>query len=467
MKTCQFEAGSCRDRSSSVLHHDGEIYRILRSPAVPGWTHLRDSQLFARRTADGSLVRTREVNPEEVGFTSPEGCEILLHHQRIPFISYPYEWSFSMLKDAARLTLDLLCEALEERLTLRDATPYNVQWQGTRPVFIDIPSFGESRSGVWMGYSQFCQLFLFPLMLQAYRDVDFRPWLRGSLDGIPADQCKAMMSSRDLLKPGVLMHVHLHASLQARPPAQTGTDLRQEIAEAGFHEGLLKANSRRLRQLVEKLEWRRGRTAWSDYGTGQSYDEEEQARKADFVRAAASDRARRLVWDLGCNVGFYSRIAAEHADYVVAADADGLTIERLYNSLSREKNLKILPLVINVADPPPALGWRGTERKNLPDRGRPDLVLGLAVLHHICITANIRVPEFLDWVASMGADLVLEFVTRQDPMVEALLLHREDLYSDYDLAPFEGALETRFEVLRREEVCPGRRILYYARPRTA
>jgi len=166
-------------------------------------------------------------------------------------------------------------------------------------------------------------------------------------------------------------------------------------------------------------------------------------------------------------VGIYSRIAAEHADYVVAADADGLAIERLYRSLTQEENRKILPLVINVSDPPPALGWRGTERKTLPDRGRPDLVLGLAVLHHICITANIRVPEFLDWVAGMGSDLVLEFVTRQDPMVEALLIHREDLYSDYDLAPFEAALEARFEVLRREEVCPGRRILYYARARRA
>ena len=192
---------------------------------MPGWTRLRDSLLFARR-GRRQLCRTREVSLDEAGFTPPEGCEVLLHHQRIPFISYPYEWCFSMLKDAARLTLDLLCEALEEKLTLRDATPYNVQWQGTRPVFIDTPSFGEARSGVWMGYSQFCQLFLFPLMLQAYRDVDFRPWLRGSLDGIPADQCKAMMSARDLLKPGVLMHVHLHASLQARPRPDR-TDLRR------------------------------------------------------------------------------------------------------------------------------------------------------------------------------------------------------------------------------------------------
>ncbi len=464
MNAFQIEAGSCRDRSSSVLHRDGGIYRALRQEAVPGWNRLRDSRLFARRTADGSLVQTREVSTEEAGFTPPEGSQVLLHHQRIPFISYPYEWCFQMLKDAARLTLDLLCEALDEKLTLRDATPYNVQWQGTRPVFIDTPSFGEAQPGVWMGYGQFCQLFLYPLMLQAYRDVDFRPLLRGSLDGIPPDQCRAMMSTRDLLRPGVLMHVHLHASLQSRPAAP-GKDLRQEITNAGFHEELMKANARRLRKLVEGLQWRRARTKWSHYGTGDSYDTEEQTRKAAFVRQATCDRPRRLVWDLGCNVGVYSRIAAEHADYVVAADSDGLAIERLYNSLTQEESRKILPLVVNVTDPPPALGWRGSERKSLPERGRPDLVLGLAVLHHICITANIRVPEFLSWIASLGSDLVLEFVTRQDPMVQALLIHREDLYSDYDLAAFEAALEARFEILRREEVCAGRRILYYARPR--
>lgn len=463
MKTFQIEAGSCRDRSSSVLHHEAEIYRALRAPAVPGWQKLRDSRLFARRTADGSLVETREVPMQDLGAAVPPGCEVLLHHRRIPFVSYPYEWCFSMLKDAARLTLDLLIEALDEKMTLRDATPYNVQWQGTQGVFIDTPSFGEGQPGVWMGYSQFCQLFLYPLMLQAYRDVDFRPLLRGSLDGIPPDQCRAMMSSRDLVRPGVLMHVHLHASLQSRP-ATSGTDLRQEIADAGFHEELLKANARKMRRLVERLQWRRGRTAWSDYGTGESYDEQEQEQKAAFVRKAVASRSRRLVWDLGCNIGVYSRIAAENSDYVVAADADGLAIERLYHSLSQEECRKILPLVVNVADPPPALGWRGTERKSLPERGRPDLVLGLAVLHHICITANIRVPEFLGWVADLGADLVIEFPTRQDAMVQSLLVHREDLYGDYDLAPFEAALKARFQVLERQELCQGRRILYYARP---
>jgi ribosomal protein L11 methylase PrmA len=364
-----------------------------------------------------------------------------------------------MLKDAALLQLALGREALTHDLTLKDASAYNVQWRGAQPVFIDVGSFERLRPGEpWAGYRQFCMLFLYPLMLQAYRGVPYHAWLRGSIDGIAPAEARALLPR---FRRGVLSHVILHARLEARYAATGGREVKSELKRAGFGKELLDANLRKLEKLVRRLEYAPGRTAWTEYGATNTYSDEEASRKAEFVRAAAARRPGGLTWDLGCNDGTYSRVAAEHSDLVVALDADHATVDGLYRALDGSRD--ILPLVMSVTDPSPDLGWRGRERASLEHRGTPDLVLALALVHHVVIAGNVPVTEFLDWLRSLDSALVIEFPDREDPMVQRLLSGKTATANpDYDREPFERALGERFRVERTERL--GTRTLYEAHP---
>jgi hypothetical protein len=387
---------------------------------------------------------------------------VLLRHERIPFVSYPYEWPFSMLKRAALLQLDLLVDALGADLILKDATPYNVQWDGPRPVFIDVGSFERYREGTaWDGYRQFCQLQLYPLLLAAWKDVPFQPWLRGSLDGIHPAEMRDLLSLRDRFRRGATTHVVLHARLEQRYASRT-REVKSELKRAGFRKELVLANARKLQKLVAGLEWRGASAAWGDYTQTWTYSEGDAERKAAFVRDAARTLAPKLVWDLGCNDGTYSKLCAAEGAYVVATDADHHVIDRL----AREEHERILPLVVDLADPSPSLGWRGAERKHLPARGKPDLTLALALVHHLAITRNVPLAELLDWFASLDGALVIEFVDPSDEMAQRLLgAKREGLHGDYTRPEFERLLGARFEVERTEELAEGRRVLYLAHPR--
>jgi hypothetical protein len=455
------EPGSFRDWDSRVFYDDGRVLRALSEDGLADWSALAASKLFPQAVAEGKLVATSRLEETPIA-----DAAAVLEHERIPFISYPYEWTFSMLRDAALLQLELLRRALDEDLILKDSSSYNVQWSGARPVFIDIGSFERLRPGEpWAGYRQFCMLYLNPLLLQAYKGVDFRPWLRGSLAGITPVEARRLLSFRDLFRKGVLTNVALHARLE-RKHDDSDRDVKTELKRAGFKKELIVANVRRLEKLVRGLGWEPGSSTWSGYSATTSYDEADAARKEEFVREVVHTREWNLVWDIGCNEGRHTRIAAENARYVVALDGDSAVVDRLYRSLAAEGATTILPLVADVTDPSPALGWHGLERQTLEARGRPELTLCLAVLHHVAIGGNVPVPEFLSWLAELRTALVIEFPTRDDPRVAALLTRKKTgAHPDYDREPFELALAERFDVERTEELAGGTRVLYHANPR--
>ena len=464
----RLEPGSFRDPDSTVLYTDEGVLRALSASGLEDFEALAGSRLFERFTGDGRLVATERVE-REIDAPALRGQEVaaLLRHETIPFVSYPYEWPFGMLKDAAALQLDLLLAALDEDLILKDSSPYNVMWRGAQPTFVDVGSFERLPAGEpWIGYRQFCMLFLYPLMLQAYKGLAPQAWLRGSIDGIKPGEMSAVMSARDVFRRGVFAHVRLHAKLEARHGGRP-REVKSELRQAGFNKELIRANVTKLRKLVGRLDWTPAKGVWTEYGDRAHYTDADTEEKDRFVREVAGSRSHELVWDLGCNDGRYSRIAAEAgAGYVVAMDGDQGSVEHLYRALRDEGSRTIHPLTVNLTDPSPALGWRGLERKTALERGRPDLVLCLALIHHVSIAGNVPIREVVDWLASLGGSLVIELPLREDPKVEQLLAaKRPGTHLDYERGFFERCLGEAFDVERSLELSSGTRVLYLARPK--
>jgi len=466
MDSTQSEAGSFRDPGGFIFTRSGRVFRAITRHSLEDWQAFSASPLFAELQRQRLLIPTQPA-PAEPGLF-PEGLAAdaaVVEHERIPFVSYPYEWSVEMLKDAARLHLDLLERCLPHGFILKDATPFNVQFIGCDPIFIDVLSFTRFRPGEpWAGYNQFCRLFLYPLMLYAYKQVPFQSWLRSELEGLDPVTFSRLLSVRDLFRPGVFTHVALHAWLQKRM-APARTSVRRKIRTAGFSKDAITANVRGLRRLLRHLRLRDDKSVWADYARICSYSDAATTEKEEFVRRAAAAERCRLVWDLGSNVGRFSRRAAEHADTVVAMDADPVSVDLLYRSLKKEGEPRnILPLVMNLANLSPDQGWRGLERRSLLARGQPDLVMCLALVHHMAISANIPVESFLAWLSGLETSLVIEFVGKEDPMVQRLLLNKDDTYDDYNRAFFESCLKKFFQVQSSLELPGGTRILYHATP---
>ncbi len=458
-----YEPASFRDPANQVFYIDGEVRRGLQGSAVADWQALAGSDFFGRLTAQGQVCPT-----EEVPQPAPEPFDLVLRHERIPFVSYPYEWTFSMLRDAALLHLDILLAALKEGFVTKDGSAYNLQWRGAAPVFIDVGSFERLREAEpWAGYRQFCQTMLYPLMLTAHLGVEFQPLLRGHIDGIESGQMRRLLRGRKRWAAGVLKHVYLHDAMQARYAGTSARDMRDELRAAGFSAELVMATVRALRKLVGRLQWQPPASHWGDYRTTCTYTEADRRAKVEFVTAVlGAHRDPKLVLDLGANDGEYSRVAARHAQYVVAVESDHSVTDTLYRRLRDDGERRILPLVMDLADPSPGGGWRSRERAAFADRADADVVLALALVHHLAIGRNVPLRQVVDWLAGLGRDLVVEFVAPEDPMAQRLLANKPaGMFGEYHRDGFEQVLGERFTVARRLELPSGTRTLYYGVPR--
>ena len=454
-----YDPGSFRDPASRVRLKGDRVLRVLTANGMADWEALASTRFFAREVAAGRLIATEAV-PEA---DWPQGARGMLSHARIPFWSYPYEWSFSMLKAAALLHLELLQGALAEGLTMKDATPYNIAFRGASPVFIDIGSFRPYEQGEpWLGYNQFCRMFLYPLMMRAHGDIAFQGLLRGSLEGIPADHVRSVIRGARVMRAGAMLDVVLQARAE-RSLASSNRDLRRELGSAGFSIDMIRSNIKRLRALVEKTDWRPRASTWSDYNAC-AHVSTQRGLKESFVGGIVDTTHRSLVWDLGANDGHFSRMAARNADLVVAADSDEVVIDRLFRSLAGSGPGNVLPLVFDLADPSPGLGWRGQERRRLEQRTRPDLVLFLAVIHHLVVSANLPLAEVIDWLATLEAEVVFEWVPPNDTMARRITVNKRphEVHPDYNEESLRALLRGRFEI--RSEAPLEQRTLFHLTP---
>jgi hypothetical protein len=461
INSAEVDTGSFRDRDGRVYHHQGRVLRGLSASALENFRRLQDKKFYQKLVKSGKVVATRELPIEEN--LLPEDVQAqwsgFLEHEPIPVISYAYEWTFSMFKAAASLQLHLVERAISNGFTVKDATPYNIQFVDRKPVFIDIPSFEPLKEGEpWSGYRQFCEMFLFPLLLQSYKNCNFQPFMRASIDGVGVHTAAGLFGFRDRFRKGVMSHVWLQAKLDRRYGGSS-ENVRSSLKSAGFNRELILVNVRKMQKLVRKLAWQATGSEWGDYSEFHNYSDEDHVRKEGFIREAVTSSKASVVWDIGCNTGQFSRIAASLCEQVVSTDIDHVAVERLF--LNKDTPDNILPLVQNVADPSPNWGWRNSERTDLQSRSKPDLVLCLALIHHVVITANIPLAEFVDWLAGLTSKLVIEYVSRRDDKVKTLLRNKEDKYQDYSCENLEANLKRHFEIRRQEDLNNGDRTLFY------
>jgi hypothetical protein len=450
--------GSFRDPGGFLFRDSGRLYRQVNAASAGDLQLLEESGLYRALVDEGLLVRYDEV-PLDLAMTD-EAVRVIAP-ETVPFVSYPYEWCFSQLKDAALATLRIQELALERGMGLKDASAYNIQFHHGRPLLIDTLSLTAYREGEpWVAYRQFCQHFLAPLALMAYRDVRLASLLRTHLDGLPLDLAASLLPLRTRFRPGLAMHLHAHAASQKKHEQSRAPARKTRVSRRGLT-GIIE----NLRGTIQSLEWKSGRTEWGAYYSDTNYTDEALARKRDKVGAFLEQTGAESVWDLGANNGFFSRVASDRQIDTIAFDIDPVAVETNWREVRDKREEFLLPLRMDLTNPSPALGWDHAERDALLARGPAQAVLALALVHHLAISNNVPLDRLASFLARAGRWLIVEFVPKSDSQVQRLLATREDVFPRYTPEGFEDAFRNRLEIVRAEPIEGSERTLYLMRAR--
>tara|TARA_R110000868_G_scaffold61059_4_gene185717 strand:+ start:12450 stop:13841 length:1392 start_codon:yes stop_codon:yes gene_type:complete len=460
----QRDGGSFRDPAGNVYRGNGRVFRTVSDAGAADYEFARDSGFLSAMTAKNSVIEMTEVAPGILGGVAE--CRYVLEHPVLNFVSYPYEWCFSALQAAALLQLDLILEALDHDVMLSDASAYNVQFRGARPVFIDALSFRPYREGeYWAAHQQFCDQFLNPLLLRALGGVDFNAWYRGNLEGIPSADLDRLLPWFRKLSWRVLTHVTLPVKLQSGTRQKTASRLDAAAARR-LPRASLGHLVRGLRTWIAALSPPTGkRSAWSLYESENSYDGDAKSLKQDFTRRFAAAAKPAILWDIGCNTGIYTEAALEAgAGEAIGFDTDTGAVEAGF-ARAAKNGTPFLPLVLDAADPSPGKGWRGRERKSLFERANADGLIAYALVHHLSIGRNIPLADVISWLIGLAPQGVIEFVEKNDPMVRHMLRLRDDIFDDYNRDVFMKAIRQDADIVETCEVMEEQRVLVWYRRR--
>jgi hypothetical protein len=431
-------ASSFRDRSGYVVEHEHQFYRTVHASYQSHYDHLMSSGLYQELVTKHDLIAHEEV-PELA--TSWQTYKVLKPEQ-LHFISYAAEWSFTMLQEAALCTLRIALAALKKKMMLKDANTYNIQFVNGKPLLIDTLSFEIYQEGKpWIAYRQFCECFLAPLVLMAKSHTALHTLFNSFPNGIPLDICKALLPFSTRFN----VHIYLHIWLQANYQQQAGS---KQTKTSSFSQQKLTTLLQGLHDFIKGLQPHTQKTVWDNYYAETILGDGYLHEKKQAVQSLVADVPFKYVIDLGANEGEFSMLVNDNAQQVISIDIDQNCIDRLYKKCKQDSVGNIHPLVINLTTPTPATGWQHTERPALLTRLKADLTLSLALIHHLAIANNIPLEKFLDMLAGIGPYHVVEFVAKEDPKVQELLAHREDIFDDYTLHDFRNYASTQFDILR-------------------
>lgn len=446
-------SSSFRDPSGFLFFENGTLFRSVRRLYQQNYDHLTHSGLYKKLVEDNLLIPHKEVqHPAE----NRDDAYKIIQPELVPFISYPYEWCFSQLKDAALTMIKIQKQALDCNMVLKDASAYNIQFFKGKPILIDTLSFEIYKENQpWVAYRQFCQHFLAPLSLMASRDVRLGQLMRIYIDGLPLDLVSRLLPISTLFKPALLSHIHLHAKAQKRYEAKASPPAVPKVSKHS-----LIALIHHLESAIADIQWRPVGTEWSTYYEDTNYSQEAMNHKKRLVEAFLSESKPRSVWDLGANTGVFSRIAMAKDIDTIAFDVDPAAVEKNYRQMRENEETKILPLYLDLTNPSPSIGWANEERLSLIKRGPADTVLALALIHHLAISNNIPLSYFSAFLSRICRYLIIEFVPKNDSQVQRLLRSREDIFYHYTQVNFEASFGDHFSILKREKIVDTQRTLY-------
>lgn len=452
-------SGSFRDPSGFMFKHDGKLYRQVNQNYREEYDLLMNSGLYDQLNKSRTLVAHKEV--ELALAPRPEIAYKVIQPDIVDFISYPYEWCFNQLKDAAILTLAIARRALEFGMSLKDASAYNIQFQQGRPIFIDTLSFEKYEEGMpWVAYRQFCQHFLAPLALMAKKDIRLGQMLRLHIDGIPLDLASKLLPGSTRMSFGLTTHIHIHAKSQQR---YADKEVSQEDVKARVSKTAMLGLLESLLSTVRALKVKTIQTEWADYYQDNNYTSDSFEAKRQLVRSFIGKAQPKQVWDLGGNTGEFSRVSSDLQIPTVCFDIDPGAVQQNYDLVKKNKEKFMLPLRMDLTNPSPDLGWHNAERESMQARGPVDLVMALALIHHLAISNNVPLVDVAAYFADLGEYLIIEFVPKSDSQVKRLLSSREDIFPDYTLEGFRTAFSCSYAIVTEEKVPASERTLFLLR----
>lgn len=447
------EASSFKDPDSTVLVNNNGIFRKINYSYKDDYEFLMNSGLYEDLTVSKLLIEHSEVE------NSYSDCYKLIAPQKV-FITYPWEWSFSQLKDAAITTLKIQLKALEYNMSLKDANCYNIQFYNNKPLLIDTASFERYKEGTpWVAYKQFCENFLAPLALMSYTDINLNKLLIVNINGIPLDITRKLLPFKAFLNMGIFSHIVLHSLAQTQYSDNKTRKVDVKIPK--FSQiSLIKS----LLNCINHLKLKDFHTEWDDYYNFTNYDDKSFESKKEIILKYKNTINPKIVWDFGANTGLFSRLFSDCAQTIIALDIDPLAVEKNYLISQKEKEENIIPLVYDLSNPSPAIGWDNAERQTLLNRSnKPDVVMALALIHHLRITYNIPLFKIRDYFSKISPYLIIEYIEKEDSQIQKMLLNREDIFNDYNLENFENIFSEEYEILQKDKVGSSNRYLYLMR----
>lgn len=466
---------SFRDPSGCVIVSGGRVIRLVNKVGADDLAAFLDSGAAQKYVTGGQIVSTRFVErdvleelPVDIsaeGVLNAAAEAIVVEHEHIPFRNYPYEWPPEMLHAAGVLTLELADRILDDGLGLKDATPYNILYRGSTPVFVDILSFErrDPADPIWLPYAQFVRTFLLPLLVNKHFGLPLAQVFSGRRDGLEPEEVYRLAGPVKRLTPAFFFFVSVATWLGKGDPDKGEIYTKKVLRNPEQARYILRSLIRRSKRALKRLEPKTSMASnWSDYMLSHNYSEAHFHAKDRFVERVFSERAPKMVLDVGCNTGHFSVAAANSGASVVAIDTDPVVVGKLWRR-ARLEELDVLSLVANLSAPTPAMGWRNRECPSFLERarGRFDCVLMLAVIHHLLITERVPLSEILDLAAELTTDLcVVEFVGPGDSMFKRLVRGREHLFAELTAPAFEAACRTRFDIVRTQHVEGTERWLY-------
>jgi hypothetical protein len=444
---------SFRDPSGSLFLKDGLLYRQINRNFKENYDHLINSGLYSNLVTAGLLIPHQEVN---INFKKARHVYKVIKPQLVPFISYPYEWCFSQLKNSALTTLKIQKIALEFGMSLKDCCAWNIQFYKGEPILIDTLSFERYKKGrPWVAYRQFCQHFFAPLVLMSYKDIRLNQLLRIYIDGVPLDLASSLLPFGTYFKFSILSHIHLHAKSQRFFANKTLSIKRRKVGS--FNLFALVDN---LEIGVKNLNWKPHGTEWINYYEVSNYSPKAMKHKKEITGRFLDSIKPRNVWDLGANTGVFSRLASNRGIMTISFDSDPAAVEKNYLECIKKSETNLLPLLLDLTNPSPSVGWENRERMSIFERGPVDTVFALALIHHLAISNNLPLNRIASFFSKICNSLIIEFVPKSDSQVQRLLLTREDIFLNYTQKVFEEEFRKFFSIKESVKIKTSERFLY-------